>query len=92
MALLTGARFCQIGEALYDKRWKAILARMLTRNARMIQFYAKGTTPVPIELQNKLAEICMTKSEALARIAVELNPSLAARGSLPQSMKPLSTR
>lgn len=73
LMILTGDKFCRLGEALYGPRWKAVLANMMSRNHRMIQYYCDGK-PVPVPLVRKLIIEARTRAAALDRIADELEP------------------
>lgn len=72
--IITGARFCQIGEALFGRAWKSVFAEMLCINQRMVYRIADGETNVSPELRAKMAAICRARGEALQRIADQLDP------------------
>jgi len=71
--MFTFDRFNQIGEMLYGQRWKTVLAQMMCIGARMIRYYSKGRSPIPVELIRKLQIICRSRAEAFARVADELD-------------------
>lgn len=71
----TARKFCQLGEALYGERWKAVLARAMTVNHRVVKFYSTGDRSIPWELWKQLSVICRARGEALIRIADEIDAS-----------------
>jgi len=72
--IITGARLTAIGDALFGPRkWFPILAEMVGYDRTAIWRYATGKAPVPIDMKAKLAALCRAKSQALARIADELD-------------------
>jgi len=74
--ILTGERFCRIGEAMYGPRWKPVLAQMLCRDNRMIRYYCDGHA-VPVELAEKLLVAAEARYDALGRAIEELRKAVA---------------
>ncbi len=72
--IITGSRFTAIGEALFGPtKWFPVLAQMVGHDRTMVWRYATGKAPVPVDMKAKLAALCRAKSQALARIAGELD-------------------
>lgn len=72
--IITAARFCQIGEALFGRAWKSVFAEMLCVNQRMVYRIVNGDANVSPEMRAKMAAVCRTRGEALLRIADQLDP------------------
>jgi hypothetical protein len=60
LILITPLRLVEIGEALFGRRWRTPLARLIGRDPSMIWYYTRPRDPTPIP------------TEAAALLAAEL--------------------
>lgn len=69
---MTPALFAKVGEALYGPSWRNALADELGVAERTVRRWQDGTSAIPANIPQELADICRRKGSKLASLADQL--------------------
>lgn len=72
--LITPRRLVEIGEALFGRRWRTPLARLIGRDPSMIWYYTRPRDPTPIPTD--AAAALAAELAARARYLADLSKSV----------------
>ncbi len=68
-SILSPGELERVGFALYGSQWQTTLAADLDMSARQVRRLAAGDSPVTEAIARHLLRICISRGEALVRIA-----------------------